>query len=160
MPTRNYLYTILLTALGVLAIFLNGFGLMAQIQFQLIIAICLFLNLRSNWSIVYIVLYLFISDAALSVNPSYSLISFCIPALLLSFTSNLTPLTKQAPFWLARVFWLIISLAIYLGLNGQLGVPSSFNLIGIFLLNLLVLIVITLLVRTDYTSGKTQDIVI
>jgi hypothetical protein len=105
---------------------------------------------------------LFFVDAFLSINPSFSIISFSLSGLTLAILARfITILKKKYPFVILRTLWLIAAIVIYNLISGKAAVLLDGQFLIIIVVNLLVLLIFTYLIEPIIdTRANNEEILI
>lgn len=158
MSTRIFISSLALTLLLIIAVVVKQLPFFALLEFQLLWAIIIYIRHQSGVSLLVIAIGLFAVDAALGVNPSFSLLSFAIPGLAITLLSRIVPLTKQSPFWIARIFWLLLAIGVYYLLRSELHVLGT-TMLQAQVLNLSILVLLTLLLGGKASTSNPEIVI-
>ncbi len=141
MSFRDFAWIALLLCVNFLLAVFAEVELVRVIQFQLVSAVMLALAYPKGLVYLLVVAVLLFSDMAQGQQLGLSVLVFCLGGLLVSLASNILPLLKQRPFWLARNFWLTTALIFVSLLTRQeLSVLILYLLVNLAIINLLTLV--------------------
>lgn len=161
MDIRDWLFVILLTILWLAFNLLGNLAFFDLIYLQFIFAAVMYLFYRTNLSLGVALIILFVSDASLGINLSFSILSFTVVGFLLSILGRIYPLFKQQPFIQGRVFWVTGCVILYTIMKANFQVVEIVEeLVAAILINNLILITVTYMIEPFLARRGGGDIVI